>query len=359
MTKMFDFEPLTENDIERLHRWFQAPHVRPWFGGGQKFETMSEEYLEYIHGEVPVHAYIISQDKKPIGLLTWQRFGDFPDFQRQYEVDDENAVNCDMLIGELDAAHRGWGVSILRQFLEQIVFASGPLTTCVIDPVPDNSIAIRMYEKAGFRFVRALPEDGEGNGLYLLELTREELRHPTPTKSEFYIRPARETELETAIEIDKDACSLYAEVGLPIEFDDDHPFAQQERARWTEALHKKRLLMACSNDGQPIGFIAFDIVDGRPFVEQISVRRAWMNRGIGRALIERAQRWSVREGELWLTTYDNVPWNKPWYERLGFVVVNDSDCGPELMAIFASERAALPTKEPRVAMVFRHERKRR
>ena len=353
---MFDFEPLTENDIERLHKWFNAPHVGPWFGGERTVEEVAEEYLEYIQGKVPIYAYIVLHDKQPIGMMNWERFGDFPELQQLYEVDDPNAANCDMLIGEPDAAHRGWGVTILRQFLEQIVFAKSHITSCVIDPVPDNAIAIRMYEKAGFRFIRALPECGEGNPLYLMELTREQLKHPAPTTSEFYIRPARELELATAIQIDEDACTLYAEIGLPIQFDDDHPFARKERARWSEALRKGRLLMACSNDGLPIGFVAFDIVDGRPFLEQVSVRRAWMHRGVGRALVERAIRWSVRPGELWLTTYDNVPWNKPWYERLGFVVANDNECGPELTAILAAERAALPAGEPRVAMVFRYER---
>jgi predicted N-acetyltransferase YhbS len=194
--------------------------------------------------------------------------------------------------------------------------------------------------------------------LYLLELTREELQNPTLTKSEFYLRPARETELDAAIEIDDDACTLYTEMGLSFEHEDDDPFFKMESERWAEALRKKRMLMACNNEGERVGFVVFDIVEGRPFVEQISVRRAWMKRGVGRALVERAKRWSVREGELWLTTYgDSVPWNKPWYERLGFVEVTDADCGPEINAILAAERAALPTSERRLAMVYRHERK--
>jgi len=355
MTDMFDFKPLSENDIERLYKWFNAPHVGPWFGRGRTIEEVAEEYLEYIQGKVPIYAYIVCHEKKPIGMLNWERFGDSPEFQRLYEVDDPNTANCDMLIGEPDAAHRGWGVTILRKFLEQIVFANDLITACVIDPVPDNPIAIRMYEKVGFRFVRALPEDGDGNALYLMELTRAQLQQPPPTNPEIYIRPARDTELATAMEIDNDACTRYAEVGLHIELGDDDPFVIDETARWAAALGKGRMLMACTSAGEPIGFIVFDIVDGRPFIEQVSVRRAWMNRGVGRLLVERAKRWSIRAGELWLTTYgDGVAWNKPWYERLGFVEVKDSDCGSELAAILAAERAALPAGERRLAMVFRH-----
>jgi hypothetical protein len=79
-----------------------------------------------------------------------------------------------------------------------------------------------------------------------------------------------------------------------------------------------------------------------------------MKRGIGRAMVERAKHWSVRSGELWLTTYAAVPWNEPWYSRLGFVRVPDEEVGRELRDILAAERAALPSNEARVAMVYRH-----
>lgn len=71
-------------------------------------------------------------------------------------------------------------------------------------------------------------------------------------------------------------------------------------------------------------------------------------------LVEWAIRWSARDGELWLTTYDRVPWNRPWYERLGFTAVSDESAGPDLREILRAERAALPAVHARVAMVFRH-----
>lgn len=73
----------------------------------------------------------------------------------------------------------------------------------------------------------------------------------------------------------------------------------------------------------------------------------------GGSLVLHAQRWSKGRGRLWLTTYDNVPWNRPWYERLGFARVGDAHCGPELRSILAEERAALPSADARVAMVYR------
>lgn len=351
----FDFRPLAAGDLEMLHRWFNAPHAKHWFGGGRTVAAVHEEYSEYIYPDQPIRAYIIEHAGRPIGLLNWERMGDSPDFQNAYEVEDPNSVNCDMLIGEIDAAHQGQGATMLQQFLRRVVFVDPRLSSCVIDPVPDNAIAIRMYEKAGFRFIRALPEDGEGNAVYLMELSREELFSPQNAIADFHVRPAREQEIALAVAIDDDAGSLYDEVGLPMDFNESHPFARAEIERWTEAARLQRLLFACTSSGVPVGFAVLDFVDGKPHLDQLSVRRAFMKRGIGKTLVDRAKAWSVRAGELWITTYsDIVPWNAPWYRRLGFVAMKDEDAGPELQERIAAERSVLPAGGERVAMVFRH-----
>jgi GNAT superfamily N-acetyltransferase len=114
-------------------------------------------------------------------------------------------------------------------------------------------------------------------------------------------------------------------------------------------------MLACTETGEPVGFASLDVADGRPYLDQLSVRRAWRRQGIGRTLIEHALAWSAGAGELWLTTYDaRVPWNQPMYERHGFVRVDETNCGPDLQARLADERAVLPAPEGRVAMVYRH-----
>lgn len=353
----FDFRPLAAEDLELLHRWLNAPHAKHWFGGERTVDSVFEEYSEYIHPDQPIRAYIIERAGRPIGLLNWERMGDSPEFQRTYEVEDPNSVNCDMLIGEIDALHRGQGATMLRQFLQRIVFVDPRLTSCVIDPVPDNAIAIRMYEKAGFRFVRALPEDGEGGAVYLMELSRAELFSPSSPSADFYVRPAREAELPIAFEIDDDACSLFFSEKVHADFAQPYPFARtpEDVERWTAAVRLQRLLFACTPNGLPVGFAVLDFIDGKPHLDQLSVRRSFMKRGIGKTLVERAKAWSVRSGQLWITTYsDIVAWNAPWYRRLGFVAIEDQNLEPELARRIADERRLLPAGQERVAMVFRH-----
>jgi aminoglycoside 6'-N-acetyltransferase len=349
----FAFRPMTHADLPLLHRWFNEPHVSRWFGA-RPLADVVEEFSDYIDGRVPIHPFVVVHGGREIGMVEWERLGDFPEAMRLYGVDDPDASNCDVLIGELGRAHRGLGPEMIRAFLGQIIFADPRITTCIIDPHTENGSAIRAYEKAGFAFLRVAPEDGEGNAVYLMELRREDFAAAPPRAGATFVRPARDGELAVARDIDDDACAAYRDAGIAVALAHDHPFSLDEEARWRGALQSGRLLFACAPEGTPIGFSAVGDVDQRPFLHQISVRCAWMRRGVGSGLIERAKRWSLRQGELWLTTYDHVAWNRPWYERLGFAVVDESLCGPALRAISAKERAALPAPERRIVMRYRH-----
>jgi len=162
------------------------------------------------------------------------------------------------------------------------------------------------------------------------------------------IRVARDGELEIARAIDDDACTLYADAGMPIVA--SGAFFERETERWARSLREGRLLFACNTEGEPVAFASFGTLDGLPFLFQLSTRRAWMQRGIGRRLVERVQRWAVREGSLWLSTYDHMSFNRPFYERLGFTRVDESECGPELRELVADETSALPSPEQRIVM---------
>ncbi len=154
------------------------------------------------------------------------------------------------------------------------------------------------------------------------------------------------------IGIDDDACTLYEEAGRGVELPPQHAsFALAEQAQWRESLSAGRVVVAVTDDDVPIGFAALGFVDGEPHLQQVSVRRAWMGRGVGHALLRHAIAWG--NGTLWLTTYADIPWNAPMYARHGFVQVDASRCGNELRQILTEERSALPSPEHRVAMVRR------
>jgi len=169
------FRRLTREDLPLLLPWFNAPHANRWYGRGSTLEAIAAEYMPIIDGTRPTRAYLVHYDAQPIGLVEWCRFGDYPDVAAIYGVEDPDSVNCDVLLGEPAFAHRGLGPAMLRRFLAEHVFQEPRFEVCIIDPELENHSAIRCYEKAGFRYLRTIPDDGEGNPVKLLQLARSEL----------------------------------------------------------------------------------------------------------------------------------------------------------------------------------------
>jgi GNAT superfamily N-acetyltransferase len=172
-----------------------------------------------------------------------------------------------------------------------------------------------------------------------------------PAMPHLLLRPGRIDELDLLREIDDESVPMFIAVGIDLgQLDLDHPFVRSELERWRAGLHAGRVQIAEIEHGV-VGFYVLGSLGGQPYLEQLAVRAAFMRRGIGSTLLAHARRVSEGEGALWLTTYAHVPWNAPYYARAGFRVVPDNECGPEIRAVLAEQRAALPFPEQRVAMV--------
>ncbi len=110
--------------------------------------------------------------------------------------------------------------------------------------------------------------------------------------------------------------------------------------------------LACNGQNQPVGFALCFPVDGEGHLKELSVLRAYMKRGIGRKLIEASIRWAKNSGFtcLTLTTYRDLSFNAPLYEKLGFQVFEPQGNWPNLQAIRESEKERGLDIKPRVAM---------
>ena len=143
MSEPYEFRPMTEADLPLLHRWLNEPHVTRWWG-----EPAAQ--FDLVSGDLDVEAvdqFIVATGARPFGYIqcydpsawTDNGFGPQPAGTR----------GIDQFIGEPEMVGCGHGSAFVRQFVEARLAAGAPRV--ITDPVPDNTRAIRAYEKAGFR----------------------------------------------------------------------------------------------------------------------------------------------------------------------------------------------------------------
>lgn len=123
------------------------------------------------------------------------------------------------------------------------------------------------------------------------------------------------------------------------------------------ALEEGRLWVARADD-TPVGFAQVEMLgDGTPHLEEIDVDPRHGQRGLGAALVQAVCEWAARSGyaAITLTTFRDLPWNMPFYARLGFAVVPRAEWSPEIEALVRNEteRGLDPTR--RVVMRYRAE----
>lgn len=113
-----------------------------------------------------------------------------------------------------------------------------------------------------------------------------------------------------------------------------------------------RAWVAVEGAGSPVAYLLSEPVDGAEHVEQVSVHPRAARHRIGEALIEHAADRAREAGReaLTLTTYTDVPWNAPYYARIGFRVLAEAELTPGLRKIRAHEAELGLDRWPRVAM---------
>lgn len=176
--------------------------------------------------------------------------------------------------------------------------------------------------------------------------------HTRKIGRQFAMRTGAVAEIDTLCEIDADASALFVEAGLDLDLPPGHEFLVTERSRWLRSLRAGKTLLITGSTGVPLGFAASGVRDGEPYLDQLSVRTHFMRIGLGAALLSATENMARAAGgrALWLTTYRHLPWNRPFYERRGFAVVPETNCGPEMLAELTYERRWLPMPHERVVM---------
>ena len=172
--------------------------------------------------------------------------------------------------------------------------------------------------------------------LTILAMAAEAVQHSDKmqSKPEYSIRKARPADIPYLERVERSAAEVYRTVGL--EFLIDGPTVDPLFL----SANLNHLWLAVDWMDRPIGFIVGEDIYGYFHVVELSVAQEYQGNGIGKQLIARMTVDVRREGyqTISLTTYRNLPWNGPWYTRLGFLEVNPLEMGTKYVEILENER---------------------
>jgi GNAT superfamily N-acetyltransferase len=106
-------------------------------------------------------------------------------------------------------------------------------------------------------------------------------------------------------------------------------------------------------DDAPVGFAQVEVIESNAVhLEEIDVCPEHGRRGLGTRLVLHVCEWAAEAGyeSVSLTTFRDVPWNMPFYTRLGFEVVLDSELSSPLRSVVDDERRRGLDSSRRVVM---------
>ncbi|GIF69897.1 GCN5 family N-acetyltransferase [Asanoa ishikariensis] len=143
------------------------------------------------------------------------------------------------------------------------------------------------------------------------------------------IRKAQQNDLATLQDIERAAGEAFRGIGMP-EIADDEPPTTSELEGYLQA--GTAWVMTVEDD--VVAYLIAEPIDGNLHIEQVSVHPDHAGKRLGRQLIEHAAAEATANGmpALTLTTFRDVPWNAPYYERCGFHTIPDDELTPGLEA---------------------------
>ncbi len=144
---LFSFFRIDQKHHEIILSWLKKKHVQEYFHG-QGLQNTLKDLDKHIHSSSGFHEHWIAyKEEVPFGyLMTSEVASDEERFSKWREG--EKAITLDLLIGNENFLGRGLSCPMIQEFLLD-KFPS--VDEVFIDPEVENSKAIHVYEKAGFK----------------------------------------------------------------------------------------------------------------------------------------------------------------------------------------------------------------
>lgn len=125
-----------------------------------------------------------------------------------------------------------------------------------------------------------------------------------------------------------------------------------DRGELASAQQDGRLWTALGADRVPVGFALATLLDGQAHLDEMDVDPAHGRQGIGTRLVHTVIDWarSRRFENLTLMTFRHLPWNAPFYAKLGFVPLSTREMADGMLGLIREEGEAGIDTGKRVGM---------
>jgi GNAT superfamily N-acetyltransferase len=160
-------------------------------------------------------------------------------------------------------------------------------------------------------------------------------------ESVYRVRAARVEELPLLSSIEQSAARLFLDTPYAFLVNDEPlslDFVQQQ-------FHAGRVWVAVDCHESVVGYAIAREVDDTLYLQQTDVEPEHGRRGIGSALINMVCNWATQQGYhiVSLSTFRDIPWNAPFYSKLGFRCVDEAKLTPNFQQLRLKElEAGLP-----------------
>lgn len=168
---------------------------------------------------------------------------------------------------------------------------------------------------------------------------------------DYTIQLAAEHHVQAIPVIEQAAATIFSEFDLP-------PHVRllvTDRKTLIEAQRDKRLWAALDQNNSLVGFALVRIVGGYAHLEEMDVHPDHGRQGIGSQLLAAVISWATagKFPGITLITFRHLPWNAPFYERHGFIQLDDGNTSNYLRELIREEADAGIESRNRVAMIYR------
>ena len=154
--------------------------------------------------------------------------------------------------------------------------------------------------------------------------------------SEYKIQHAKENDIPLLDAIEAAAGTIFPHGSIP-----ENILAERVPYDiFVDAINQGNLLVALGSDQTPVGFAFWQNVEGSALLALIEVHPLHGQKGIGRALVLQIMNQVMKAGfqHLYLTTFANIPWNAPFYQKIGFVLLGEEEQPDFIKDILIEER---------------------